>query len=84
MLDFAPNPKEQKEGAAPDPSLLPLIRDVDALMIVIPEFGGGESLVAAVEAWKTAIFADFDQTERRLERLKKEKGIDFERAALEK
>jgi GTP-binding protein YchF len=87
VLDFAPNPKEQKEGAALDPSLLPLIRDVDALMIVIPEFAGHEvPLVAAIESVEgELIFADFDQTERRLERLKKEKGnIDFERAGLEK
>ena len=87
MLDFAPNPKEQKEGAALDPSLLPLIRDVDALMIVVPEFAGHEvPLVAAVESVEgELIFADFDQTERRLERLKKEKGnTDFERAGLEK
>jgi len=87
VLDFAPNPKEQKEGAALDPSLLPLIRDADALMMVIPEFAGHEvPLVAAVESVEgELIFADFDQTERRLERLKKEKGnIDFERAGLEK
>src|SRR6202030_4652810 len=42
VLDFAPNPKEQKEGAALDPSLLPLIRDLDALLFVIPEFAGRE------------------------------------------
>jgi len=87
LLDFAPNPKEQKEGAALDPSLLPLIRDLDALMIVIPEFAGHEvALVAAIESVEgELIFADFDQTERRLERLKKEKGnTDFERAGLEK
>ena len=87
VLDFAPNPKEQKEGAALDPSLLPLIRDVDALMIVIPEFEARETpLLTAVERVESElIFADFDQTERRLERLKKEKGnVDFERAGLEK
>src|ERR1700687_3987946 len=42
MLDFAPTPGEKKEAAAPPPSLLPLIRDLDALMIVIPEFAGHE------------------------------------------
>jgi GTP-binding protein YchF len=87
VLDFAPNPKEQKEGAALDPSLLPLIRDVDALLIVIAEFAGHETpLAAAVESVEgELVFADFDQAERRLERLKKEKGpVDFERAALEK
>jgi ribosome-binding ATPase YchF (GTP1/OBG family) len=50
LLDFAPNPKEQKEGAALDPSLLPLIRDLDALLLVISEFAGhGIPLVAAIE-----------------------------------
>ena len=33
-----PGPEEQKEGAALDPRLLPLIRDLDALLIVIPGF----------------------------------------------
>jgi GTP-binding protein YchF len=87
LLDFAPNPKEQKEGAALDPSLLPLIRDLDALLLVVPEFGGPETpVVAAVEHIEgELVFADFDQAERRLERLKKEKGqTDFERNALEK
>jgi GTP-binding protein YchF len=87
ILDFLPNPKEQKEGAALDPSLLPLIRDADALLIVIPEFAGRETpIVPAVERVEgELVFADYDQAERRLERLKKEKGpIDFERGALEK
>jgi ribosome-binding ATPase YchF (GTP1/OBG family) len=87
VLDFAPNPKEQKEGAALDPSLLPLIRDVDALLVVIAEFAGHESpIAAAIESVEgELVFADFDQAERRLERLKKEKGpVDFERTTLEK
>ena len=86
ILDFAPNPKEQKEGAALDPSLLPLVRDMDALLIVIPQFAGMEKdLVATLKGIEgELVFADFDQAERRLERLKKEKGSDFERAALEK
>jgi GTP-binding protein YchF len=86
ILDFAPNPKEQKEGAALDPSLLPLVRDMDALLIVIPQFGAIEKdLVATLESIEgELVFADFDQAERRLERLKKERGSDFERAALEK
>ncbi len=86
IIDFAPNPKEQKEGAALDPSLLPLVRDMDALLIVVPQFAGMEkdlvSTLTSIEG--ELIFADFDQAERRLERLKKEKGSDFERAALEK
>jgi GTP-binding protein YchF len=86
IIDFAPNPKEQKEGAALDPSLLPLVRDMDALLIVIPQFAVMEKdLVATLESIEgELVFADFDQAERRLERLKKEKGSDFERAALEK
>lgn len=87
MLDFAPNPKEQKEGAALDQSLLPLIRDVDALLFVVPEFADKQTpLVAAAESIEgELVFADYDQIERRLERLKKEKGpIDFERGTLEK
>ena len=86
LLDFAPNPKEQKEGAALDPSLLPLVRDTDALLIVIPQFAGMEKdLVATLDHIEgELVFADFDQAERRLERLKKEKGSDFERGALEK
>jgi len=86
IIDFAPNPKEQKEGAALDPSLLPLVRDMDALLIVIPRFAAHEQdLVATLESIEgELVFADFDQAERRLDRLKKEKGSDFERAALEK
>ncbi|MGH7917170.1 MAG: DUF933 domain-containing protein [Candidatus Binataceae bacterium] len=87
VLDFAPNPKEQKEGAALDTTLIPLVRDLDALLLVIPAFAGNvASLREAVERLDSElVFADFEQTERRLERLKKEKGaVDFERAALEK
>lgn len=87
VLDFAPNPKEQKEGAALDPSLLPLIRDLESLLIVVPDLSGCQTpVVPAVESVDgELIFADFDQAERRLERLKKEKGpVDFERGALEK
>src|SRR5258708_39581559 len=74
IIDFAPNPKEQKEGAALDPSLLPLVRDMDALLIVIPQFAGMEKdLVATLQSIEgELVFADFDQAERRLERLKTE------------
>jgi GTP-binding protein YchF len=87
LLDFAPNPKEQKEGAALDPSLLPVIRDLDALLLVVPEFTSGKApLDRAIENIEgELVFADFDQAERRLERLEKEKGqVEFERTALEK
>ncbi len=87
VIDFAPNPKEQKEGEALDPSLLPLIRDLEALLIVVPQFAAMDKQVApAVESIEGELkFADFDQAERRHERLKKEKNpSEVERAALEK
>lgn len=87
VLDFAPNPKEQKPGAALDLSLLPLTRELDALLIVIAQFVGVEpELAGAIEAIESElVFADFEQAERRLERIKKERdGQPFERATLEK
>src|SRR6202171_3285609 len=88
VLDFAPNPKEQKEGAALDPSLLPLIRDLDARLIVIPAFAENPAALpaalAAIEA--ELVFADLDQGERRLERLTKERNpaSEFERVTLQR
>src|SRR5260370_19402556 len=38
IIDFAPNPKEQNEGPALHPSLLPLVRDIDAMLILSPRF----------------------------------------------
>jgi ribosome-binding ATPase YchF (GTP1/OBG family) len=87
VLDFAPNPKEQKEGAALDVSLIPLIRDLDALLIVVPQFAGmNRDLASTIESIESElVFADFDQAERRLERVKKDRSAtDFEKAALEK
>jgi ribosome-binding ATPase len=87
VLDFAPNPKEQKAGAALDLSLIPLIRDVEALLIVIPQFAGRQvALAPAVEAIEgELVFSDFEQAERRHKRLEKEKGTsEFERGALER
>lgn len=87
VLDFAPNPKEQKEGAALDVSLIPLIRDLDALLIVIPQFSGmNRDLTPTVEKIESElVFADFDQAERRMERIKKDRSAsDFEKTALEK
>ena len=87
VLDFAPNPKEQKEGAALDVSLIPLIRDLDALLIVVPQFAGmNRDLASTIEGIEgELVFADFDQAERRLERVKKDRSAtDFEKAALEK
>lgn len=46
---------------------------MDALLIVIPQFAGMEKdLIATLESIEgELVFADFDQAERRLERLKK-------------
>jgi GTP-binding protein YchF len=87
LLDFAPNPKEHKEGVALDSTLLPLIRDVDALLMTIPAFSGSKTGFAAALRGidDELIFADLDQVDRRLQRLKKEKGgSDFERTQLER
>ncbi len=87
VLDFAPNPKEQKEGAALDVSLIPLIRDLDALLVVVPQFAGmNRELAATIESIEgELVFADFDQAERRMERIRKDRSAsDFEKAALEK
>lgn len=87
VLDFAPNPKEQKEGAALDVSLIPLIRDLDALLMVVPQFAGmNRDIASTIERIESElVFADFDQAERRMERVKKDRSAsDFEKAALEK
>ncbi len=87
LLDFAPNPKEQAAKAALDASLVPLIRDIDALLIVIPRFSSPSVEVARVieDVDAELVFVDLDQVERRLQRLAKEgRGGDFERATLKK
>jgi ribosome-binding ATPase YchF (GTP1/OBG family) len=56
-------------------------------LVVVPQFAGNEQdLISAIESIEgELVFSDFDQAERRLERLKKEKNpSDFERAGLEK
>jgi len=85
LLDFAANPKEQGKHQL-DPSLFPLVRDLDALLIVIASFarpGPIARQIASID--DELIFADFEQAERRLERVKKDRSAsDFERAALER
>jgi ribosome-binding ATPase YchF (GTP1/OBG family) len=84
LLDFAANPKEHAKRL--DPSLFGLIRDLDALLIVAASFADTRSIGAAVKSIDDElIFADFDQAERRLERVRKDRSAsDFERAALER
>lgn len=87
LFDFAANPKEHKPEAALDPTLLPLVRDMDALLMVVAEFGGERPALADAAATLDGelVFSDFDQLERRVERLRKEKGpIEFERATLQR
>jgi len=87
VIDFAPGAKEEKSGAALDASVIPLMRELDAVLFVIPRFtGGGVDLMPALESLESELcFADLDQVERRLERLRKERGVDeMERAALQK
>ncbi|HLH75594.1 MAG TPA: DUF933 domain-containing protein [Candidatus Binataceae bacterium] len=86
VIDFAPGIKEEKPGAALDSTLIPLMRDLDAILFVIPRFSGSAvSLLTALEALESElIFADLEQVERRLERLRKERVVDeIERAALQ-
>jgi ribosome-binding ATPase len=87
MLDFAPGQKEAKPGAILDATLIPMMRELDAILIVIatPAVGGGELLPALKSIEEEFIFADFEQAERRLERIKRERAPDeVERSALQR
>lgn len=86
VIDFAPGLKEAKPGAVLDASLIPLMRELDALLIVVASSAaGGAALLPTVMAIEEElVFADYEQAERRLERIKKERAPDeVERAALE-
>jgi GTP-binding protein YchF len=84
LFDFAANPKEH--GKLLDPSLFVLIRDLDAVLIVVAGFSNPGPIDAAIKSIDDElIFADFDQAERRLERVRKDRSAsDFERATLER
>lgn len=84
LFDFAANPKEH--GKLLDPSLFVLIRDLDALLIVVAGFSNPGPIDAAIKSIDDdLVFADFDQAERRLERVRKDRNAsDFERATLER
>ncbi|MBF6568066.1 MAG: redox-regulated ATPase YchF [Candidatus Binataceae bacterium] len=86
LLDFAANPKEQKPGSSLDPTLPGLIRDLDALLLVVGQFADPGPAGRAFQSLDDElIFADFDQAERRLERVRKDRSAsDFERTTLEK
>jgi len=84
LLDFAANPKDHAKQL--DPSLFALVRDLDALLMVVASFANPGPIGGAVKTIDDElIFADFDQAERRLERVRKDRSAsDFERAALER
>jgi GTP-binding protein YchF len=87
VLDFAPSPKEAKPGAVLDATLIPMMRELDAILIVIasPAVGGPDLLGTLKGVEDELVFADFEQAERRLERIKKERAPDeVERAALQR
>ena len=87
VLDFAPGQKEAKPGAVLDATLIPMMRELDAVLIVIssPAIGGGELLPTLNSIEEELVFADFEQAERRLERIKKERTADeVERVALQR
>jgi ribosome-binding ATPase len=87
VLDFAPGQKEPKPGAVLDATLIPMMRELDAILIAIasPAIGGGELLPTLKSIEEELVFADFEQAERRLERIKKERAPDeVERVALQR
>lgn len=87
VLDFAPGQKEAKPGAVLDATLIPLMRELDAILIVIasPAVGGMDLMTTLKGIEEELVFADFEQAERRLERIKKERAPDeVERGALQR
>jgi ribosome-binding ATPase YchF (GTP1/OBG family) len=86
VIDFAPGVKEARPGAVLDATLIPMMRELDAILIVVasPAIGGPTLLPTLKAIEDELIFADYEQAERRLERIKKERAPDeVERAALE-
>jgi ribosome-binding ATPase len=87
MLDFAPPLKEAKPGAVLDATLIPMMRELDAVLIVVASgaAGGAELLPTLKSIEDELVFTDFEQAERRLERITKERAPDeVERAALQR
>jgi len=87
LLDFAAGQKEAKPGAVLDATLIPLMRELDAILIVIasPAVGGSDLLGTLKGIEDEFVFVDFEQAERRLERIGKDRAPDeVERAALQR
>ncbi|MCX8072723.1 MAG: YchF family ATPase [Candidatus Binatia bacterium] len=89
FADFPPSGAGRSEGAL-DPATLGQMRDMDALVQVVRGFadpftGAAAAPVSDVEAFKSELLLnDLILVERRLERLRKEKGKERERALLER
>ncbi len=87
VLDFAPGQKEGQPRAVLDAALIPQMRELDAILVVVasPAIGGGDLMATLRGIEDELVFADFEQAERRLERIKKERTPDeVERAALQR
>jgi GTP-binding protein YchF len=88
FLDFPP-PREARARAVLDAEAVTALRDADALVEVVrgfPDVAGAAARPAAdVDAFAAELLlADQAVVERRLERLRKEKGRERERALLER
>ena len=88
-ISFVDVPGRAEERAALDPGTLVQMRDVEALAQVVAAFpdatGTSPKPLAQLENFAAElILADLDIVERRLERLKKEKGKEREQQLLER
>ena len=88
-VSFVDVPGRGEERAALDPATLVQMRDVDALAQVVAAFpdpaGGGMAPLSQLENFAAElILADLGIVEKRLERLKKEKGKEREQRLLER
>ncbi|MFN8545618.1 MAG: DUF933 domain-containing protein [Candidatus Binatia bacterium] len=88
FIDFPPSHDQQKKGVL-DADAVAALRDADALVQVVrafPDLAGAAAHPAAdVEAFDTELaLADLSQVEKRLERMRKEKGHEREIALFER
>jgi len=84
FVDFPP-PKDATRKAVLDAEIVTALRDADALVVVVrgfPDLAGAAATPAAdVEAFGTElVLADLAQVEKKVERMKKEKGNERELA----
>jgi GTP-binding protein YchF len=89
FVDFPPPRNAPQKRAVLTPDVVAQLRDVDALVEVVRGFpdlaGAPPTPVADLEAFGAELLlADLGVVEKRLERLKKEKGQERERALLER